>query len=272
MVFSQSQFYDIVQYAESMGLDPKIFSHEIIRTFKRKILGIEQTVNLDHPYSKFRIRETKYFFVYREYDRNNSNFHYVSSNDGQSFPLDSTAKMTQSNYDYKAIIHMSPAENKLEHRYFAFGFKKHFKWDAVYKWAKIWVNNLVDEIHAIESLERINSVPLFFTDSRTYNDFGTSFNPQQASVLRDKIYLLKSSIVEEIPLNETQFSIINEKLDELAKKVDKVSKFDFRTLFFGILTNLASSVLYDEKSVFWKLVRKIFSDAALGDGSADLLS
>lgn len=263
MVFSQSQFYDIVQYAESMGLDPKIFSHEIV-----EFSGIKKAFNFNRPYSKFGIRESNYFFQYREYHKNSD----IKTTDGQFYSLDSEAKLSGYKYDYKAIIRMSPSENKLEHGYFAVGFKRHFKWDAVYKWAKIWVDNLVDEIHAIESLERINSVPLFFTDSRTYNDFGTGFNPQQAAALRDKIYLLKSSIVEEIPLNETQFSIINEKLDELAKKVDKVSKFDFRTLFFGILTNLASSVLYDNASDFWKLVRKIFSSTVLGDGSTDLLS
>lgn len=263
MVFSQSQFYDVVQYAESMGLDPKIFSHEIV-----EVSGIKKAFNLNTPFSKFRIRESNYFFQYKQYHKNSD----VRSTDGHTFSLDSEASLSGYKYDYKAVIRMSPSENKLEHGYVGIGFKRHFKWDAVYKWAKVWVNNLVDEIHAIESLERIHSVPLFFTDSRTNNDFGASFNPQQASVLRDKIYLLKSSIVEEIPLNETQFSIINEKLDELAKKVDKVSKFDFRTLFFGILTNLASSVLYDDASVFWKLVRKIFGGAVIGDGDTDLLS
>jgi len=265
MVFSQSQFYDVVQYAESMELDPKIFSHEIIRTNKRKILGIEQTVDIKNPYSKFRVKDTNYHFVYQGYKKLTP---YVT--DETIYSFDSEA--TRFDHDLNIEISMSPAENSLEKTFLAVCYRANFSWEMVFEWAKTWVDNLVDEIHAIESLERIHSVPLFFTDSRTYGDFGVNFNPEQARSLREKIYLLKESIIEEIPLNETQFSIINEKLDELAKKVDKVSKFDFRTLFFGILTNLASSVLYDNASDFWKLVRKIFSSTVLGDGGTDLLS
>jgi len=269
MVFSQSQFYDVVQYAESMGLDPKIFSHEIIDARQLNFLGIKRKIKIKNPYYMFKIKNQDYYFTFTysigglltNANSSSTTFYWLGEeNDKKSL------------YNLSAKVRMSPAVNMLKTSYYARGLSKKIEWKYIFEWAKTWINNLVDEIHAIESLERINSVPLFFTDSRTYNDFGTSFNPQQASVLRDKIYLLKSSIVEKIPLNETQFSIINEKLDELAKKVDKVSKFDFRTLFFGILTNLASSVLYDDASVFWKLVRKIFGGAVLGDGNTDLLS
>jgi hypothetical protein len=124
----------------------------------------------------------------------------------------------------------------------------------------------------------------FFTDINKYyyiiyvllscdssNDFNQNYTGRQNQVLKEKIQLLKSSIIEEIALDDDQFKIINQKLDDLSKKVDKLNKFDFRTAFFGILTNIASSVLYQNAPTFWGIVKKIFGSAVLGDGQNDFL-
>ena len=175
-------------------------------------------------------------------------------------------------YDLIFRAYFSPGSTHLHSIYQGIGYKENFSWSNIYEIAKAWIDNLVDEIHAIESIARINMIPSFFSELRPSGDFNANYSGLHGTEIKKKIGLLKERIHEEIPLSNYQADIINHKLDELIDKVDKLNKFDFRTLFFGILTNIASSVIYDSAPVFWNIVSNIFSKSFfLGGSSTELL-
>ena len=77
MILSQSQFYDIVQYAESKGLDPKIFVHKKVEfEHGRTLFGKPTKYTLRNPYSVIEIADKKYYLIfqitYYDYKRANS--------------------------------------------------------------------------------------------------------------------------------------------------------------------------------------------------------
>ena len=276
MIFSQSQFYDIVQYAKSKNLDPKIFTHEIIdKETTTNFWGKKVEVEISEHYSLIGIKSTEYYF---KVDLNLYNYFREDRmlNTPSSYTLfgDRTDAYGNERKGYHNIyfhIHFSPGEIHFHTTHKRAGFQNHFSWINIFEYAKIWVDNLVDEIHAIESLSRINLIPDFFSSHREFEYGQQSYSGYQGEQLKEKIKLLKTRVLEEIPMTEDQSKIINEKLDELIKKVDTINKFDYRTFFFGILTNIASSVLYDNAPNFWNIVKGVFGNTMIGNNNTDLL-
>jgi hypothetical protein len=269
MILSQSQFYDIVQYAESKGLDPKIFVHKIIEFRDGKnIFGKPRKYKVSNPHSIIRIADKKYYLKFKV-----TYFIQTYQNIGGLDPIYwlGEEKEDKSGYDYRVKINISPGKNMLTEEHEARGRREKFNWQHFYEWGKLWVDRLVDEIHAIETLERLHFIPSFFSNERVFDDYGNEYSPNEKVALKEKIGLLKNTINEEIPLSKKQYEIINTKLDELTFQVEKLNKFDFRTLFFGILTNIASSIIYDNAPKFWSIVQNIFNQELIEGSATSLL-
>jgi hypothetical protein len=271
MILTNSQFYDVVQYGESKGLDPKVFNHVVHKTyFGKSIFGKEYEEPLSVPYSEVRINNTECYFKvdltiygFKREDRSLSYLRTYSTF-GQEKSEDTIW------HDTYFHVHFSPGRNQHQETYKRVGYRVDFNWGLIFDFCKVWVDNLVDELHAIESLKRINMIPEYFYDKRSGLG-GDWYSQSESSTIRSKVHLLKSRVIDEIPLDKDQMSIIIEKLDELSDKVDKVNKFDFRTLYFGILTNIASSVLYDYAPEFWGIVKMVFDSGGIEGGGPGLL-
>jgi hypothetical protein len=171
MIFNQSQFYDVVQYAQSKGLDPKLFEHiKYTHEEYTNLFGKRKKRKLGEPFSNFKIKNTTYLFEVKTEFHNSNLDNYTPIGQGAiTIHWIGDQNENKKKYNFEMIIFMSPTKSMLKKTYKGRGNQGSFIWDDIYDWAKIWVDNLVNEIHAIESLERINSIPPFFTDSRSYN-------------------------------------------------------------------------------------------------------
>jgi hypothetical protein len=278
MKLSTAEYYDIVQLAIHKEIDPKLLSFDVVEFEEgTNIWGKAYRKTLDRPFSIITVRGTNcYFKVEGEFYSNSRSVAVLNQNYPALYSAwigGETEDKKRLYYDMKFELSMSPTSTDIyTENLRLIGRKIDYTWNLILEEAKVWIDNVFDEIFAIEEISRLTMIPEFITNSYRFGDFDENYSDQEIQGIKKGIGLLKASISDEFDLGAAELRIISEKLDQLHRKVDQLNKFDFRTVFFGILTNIASSILYDNAPKYWGLVKGAFNSIMLGDSSAgDLL-
>jgi len=241
MYLKKSQELEILNYAKSIGIEVesiKFYNEKNIQVsgFRDKVKKIYSRLFLKNRQTFIRI--VGHGFIFK-----------ISSE--QIFP-----KIL--NFDgYGQKLTFYPAKDKMIDSDNVFNEKKGTpKWNEIQTTVKSWLNLVKLELDAIEEIQRLISIPDFIE----YGQFKyeEKFTREEKKVLKIGIDNLKQKISVEFDLTDYKLNLINTKLDELSIKVDNINKFDFKSAFFGLMVNIASSVLYDNVGTFWNLVKGIF--------------
>jgi hypothetical protein len=114
-----------------------------------------------------------------------------------------------------------------------------------------------------------NKIDAFFNISSSWGDdqYSTNndyFDSIEQEKIKGGILELKSRVKEDLNITQDQFEFIVQKLDDVIEKVDKFNKFDFKSILFGVIINIGSSILYDSAGAFYSLFMQIFNRKLIG--------
>jgi len=242
MYLKKSQELEILNYAIDLGIEPDLIQfvrrEEIKPSNFIKKLG-QFISNLRGSFGSYRKKGTIIIIGKSEF------FILVES---EIFKYDDEVSVIS--------IYSSPAKKGLNE-------SKHFSshncvldWTLVNNEIENWLDLAKEELAAIATIEKLISIPDFIEYGQF--EYEEKFTTEERKVLKSGIENLKQKISVEFDLTDYKLNLINTKLDELSTKVDSINKFDFKSAFFGLMVNIASSVLYDNVGTFWSLVKGIF--------------
>lgn len=238
----KSQELEILNYAIDLGVKPELI--EFVR--RDEIKPYKFIEKIKHLISKFRNR----FETYRKEETiiiiNNSKFFILIES-----KVDKYDGKTKNIYTYSC-----PASRGLsESKYFS-SYDNVLDWTLVNNELVNWLELAKKELAAIATIDKLISIPDFIEYGQF--EYEEKFTTEERKVLKSGIENLRQKISVEFDLTDYKLNLINTKLDELSTKVDSINKFDFKSAFFGLMVNIASSVLYDNVGAFWTLVKGIF--------------
>lgn len=187
-----------------------------------KFLEVSSLINIMGRASNLKYLNSPYYYLF---DLDNSNQHYAK---------------------------MCPGTETLEKDVFA------RTWDFQIEYFVQWLQNLKREVTAPNYWARLNDEikNLDFQFESSNEKF--TFQEFQDVVVRMEILRNKLS---SIPLAENQFQALNQKLDFLTDSAKDMSKFDWKSLFIGIVVNIIMqlSVTPDNARLLWALIKEVFN-------------
>ncbi len=137
------------------------------------------------------------------------------------------------------------------------GYSVGAKWENVLTYFEKWAKAIKSELSTPTGWETFDSENYMKTE---FSDLKEKFSVEEQELIKQNLKELTSKI-KQLELNEEVFKTFETKLDELSKKVDKLNKFDWKSLFIGTIVSLLFTFgLPPETSGFiWELVKTTFS-------------
>lgn len=206
-------------------------------------------------------------FQYKDYNEGYTFRHVTSISLKESdyvFEIESGYHIN--NYNMSMKVYCSPGESHTFHseRLYFNDYRK-FDWEKLEGLVTRWLYLTKVELDAIGLISRWTYIPIIIESDNDWNNEEV-LSKEDRDNFANKLEDLKESILHEIKLTKEHEDLVRQKLDELILKVDRLNKFDIKTQFYGLMTNLASSVLYDQAGKFWEIFISIFSNIALPRG------
>lgn len=136
-------------------------------------------------------------------------------------------------------------------------------WGEQLKYFEQWLTYLQREITATNKWERFDRElkQLNFNSDQNAEKFSFS----EVEELTNKINLLKKKIkaIEKLP--ESSIKILNNKLDYLVEQSKVLTKFDWKSLFIGIIINIimALAIPPDASKAIWAAISEVFQNFLL---------
>jgi len=137
------------------------------------------------------------------------------------------------------------------------GYSVGAKWESVLSYFEKWAKEIKQELSTPTGWETFDSENYLKAE---FSDLNKKFSVEEQVSIKQNLEELISKI-KQLELQEDVFKIFERKIDELSQKVNKLSKFDWKSLFIGTIVSLLFTFgLPPETSGFiWKLVKTTFS-------------
>ncbi len=153
--------------------------------------------------------------------------------------------------------------NDQHYAVFCPGFSSYIESETTLKWSSqlhrvsTWLENIVREITSPNKWERLESE--IQSININFDNEEDKFSVQEYEDLQRKILILKEGIPS-IGLLSEQERIINEKLDYLVESAKNMKKFDWKSLFIGIMFSIIIQleVTPDNAKSLLSLIKQVF--------------
>lgn len=132
-------------------------------------------------------------------------------------------------------------------------------WEGLIEQFTIWIGNISDEVKIKTGWED-EIFDNYLNTEYTYKQLNDLFSEEEKKLVRNSIKELKGK-VNTLEIEEASIIAINNKLDDLSEKVDELSKFDWKSMFYGTIINLTMSLSISSEiqSKFMDYIKGAFS-------------
>ncbi len=184
--------------------------------------------------------------------------------------------------DFEVFGQFKEFKVKFKHEYFSFAINKirtdtytliilpvndtkgstvTVNWEDTKKRFKSWANKLYKELNTPTGWQSFQSENFL---NAGLKELENGFSEIEKDQVRQSMYELKDK-VKTLELTAEKAEIIVEKLSQLSKKVDDLSKFDWKSLFIGNIANLIMvlGIPPETSGMLWEYIKMAFSGLKL---------
>lgn len=130
-----------------------------------------------------------------------------------------------------------------------------------------WLNRVakeyIKEIELPDNWAKVEMYSSFFGGSNDPTEESTNFTEAEKETVRQSINRFRRLVSETFKPPKEQEEFINERLDYLAKAVDRLNRFDWRGVAFSTIVSIAANLSVDTEKgrILYGLLRQAFQSA-----------
>lgn len=130
-------------------------------------------------------------------------------------------------------------------------------WEQVKGKFKVWTKEVFTELNTPTGWESFESENFLNAE---YEELNSNFSEFEKAVVTQSIAELKDKI-KTIELPQATLDVLLNKLDDLNSKVDKLNKFDWKSLFIGSIASLIMTLVIppEASGLIWEYIKVAFS-------------
>ncbi|XWN36769.1 MAG: hypothetical protein ROO71_12505 [Balneola sp.] len=131
-------------------------------------------------------------------------------------------------------------------------------WEGLVKQFTKWIENVSKELKIKTGWED-EVFDNYLNTEYSYKQLNDLFSEEEKELVRNSINELKGKVIT-LEIEESSIIAINNKLDDLSEKVDELSRFDWKSMFYGTIINLTMSLSISSEiqSKFMDYVKEAF--------------